>query len=169
MLQDLFAGGSDTKSSTLEWAMTELLHNPEKLARAHAELLQTIGKDKLIEESDIPRLPSLQAIVKETFRLHPAAPFLIPRKVITETEIHGFTIPKDAQVLVNVWAMDRDPNIWENPNTFTPERFLGSEIDVKGKNFEHIPFGSGRRISPRLPLATRMVHLMLGSLIHSFD
>lgn len=81
--------------------------------------------------------------MKEAFQLHPA-PFLLPCKVITETEIHGFTIPKDAQVLVNVWAMRREPNIWENPNTFTPERFPGLDIDVKGKDFELIPFGAGR-------------------------
>ena len=112
------------------------------------------------------KLPYLQAIVKETLRLHPAAPFLVPHKAITEAKIHGFTIPKDAQVLVNVWVMVGDPNIWENPNTFTPERFLGWDIDVRGNNFELILFGYGRQISPGLPLATRMIHLMLGSLFH---
>ena len=169
MLQDLFVAGTDTTSSTLEWAMAELLHNPEKLLKARVELLQTIGKDKQVKESDITRLPFVQAVVKETFRLHPVVPFLIPHRVEEDTDIDGLTVPKNAQVLVNAWAIGRDPNIWENPNSFVPERFLELDMDVKGQNFELIPFGAGRRICPGLPLATRMVHLMLASLIHSCD
>lgn len=168
-LQDLFVAGTDTTSNTLEWAMAELLHNPETLLRVQAELRQTIGKDKLVKESDIARLPYLQAVVKETFRLHPAVPFLLPRKVEVDTEMCGFIVPKDAQVLVNVWAIGRDPNLWENPNLFMPERFLGSDMDVRGQNFELIPFGAGRRICPGLLLGIRMVQLMLASLIHSYD
>ncbi|WJZ82340.1 hypothetical protein VitviT2T_002107 [Vitis vinifera] len=169
LLLDLFVAGTDTTSSTLEWAMAELLHNPEKLLKARVELLQTIGKDKQVKESDITRLPFLQAVVKETFRLHPVVPFLIPHRVEEDTDIDGLTVPKNAQVLVNAWAIGRDPNIWENPNSFVPERFLELDMDVKGQNFELIPFGAGRRICPGLPLATRMVHLMLASLIHSCD
>ncbi|XP_031251523.1 geraniol 8-hydroxylase-like [Pistacia vera] len=166
---DLFAAGTDTTSSTLEWAMAELLHNPEALSKARLELEQTLGKGNPVEESNITQLPYLQAIIKETFRLHPPVPFLIPRKPSTDTEINGFTIPKDSQVLVNAWAIGRDANTWNNPDTFLPERFLGSDVDVKGRNFELIPFGGGRRICPGLPLATRMLHLMLGSLLHAFD
>ncbi|KAL9231065.1 hypothetical protein vseg_006333 [Gypsophila vaccaria] len=169
LLLDLFGGGIDTTASTLEWAMAELLHRPEKLKKAKEELLQVIGKGNSVEEHDIAQLPYLQAVIKETLRLHPAVPFLIPRKVDTDVQLFGFTVPKDAQVLVNVWAIGRDPDLWEHPNLFEPERFLGSEIDAKGCNFELIPFGAGRRICPGLPLANRMLHLMLGSLIHGFD
>nr|WJK44486.1 geraniol-10-hydroxylase 1 [Camptotheca acuminata] len=169
LLLDLFAAGTDTTSSTLEWAMAEILHNPKTLLKAQAELEQTIGRGKAIEESDIAQLPYLKAIVKETMRLHPPLPFLLPRKVEVDVEICGFTIPKDAQVLVNAWAIGRCPSIWENPNLFMPERFLGSQVDVRGHDFELIPFGAGRRICPGLPLAIRMVHLMLGSLINAFD
>ncbi|KAL2902371.1 Geraniol 8-hydroxylase [Bienertia sinuspersici] len=169
LLLDLFAAGTDTSSSTLEWAMTELLRNPETLKKAQQELRETVGKGNPVEESDITKLPYLQAIVKETFRLHPAVPFLVPRKVHSDVKLFGFTVPENAQVLVNVWAIGRDPNIWENPSSFEPERFLGSKIDVKGSDFELIPFGAGRRICPGLPLAIRMIHLMLGSLIHGFD
>ncbi|XP_050266149.1 geraniol 8-hydroxylase-like [Quercus robur] len=168
-LLDLFSAGTDTTSSTLQWAMAELLHNPEILSKAGEELRQTIGRGNTVEESDIPKLPYLQAIIKETFRLHPAVPLLLPRKAEADVEVKGFTVPKGAQVLVNAWAIGRDPSIWDNPNSFMPERFLGSEIDVRGHNFELIPFGGGRRICPGLSLAIRMVHLMLGSLIHSFD
>uniref|UniRef100_A0A5B6Z218 Putative geraniol 10-hydroxylase n=1 Tax=Davidia involucrata TaxID=16924 RepID=A0A5B6Z218_DAVIN len=169
MLLDLFAAGTDTTSSTMEWAMAELLHNPKTLLKAKAELEQILGKGSLVEESDIARLPYLQAIVKETFRLHPPVPFLIPRKVDKDVEVCGFTVPEGAQVLVNAWAIGRDPSIWANHESFLPERFLESDVDVRGQDFELIPFGAGRRICPGLPLAIRMVHLMLGSLINSFD
>lgn len=168
-LQDLFGAGTDTTSSTLEWAMAELLHNPEKLKKSQAELHEIIGKGNTIEETDIPQLPYLQAIVKETLRLYPAVPLLLPRQPDSDVKLMGFTVPKHAQVMVNVWAIGRDPDLWENPNLFEPERFLGLEIDVKGHDFELIPFGAGRRICPGLPLAIRMIHLMLGSLIHGFD
>lgn len=169
LLLVLFAAGTDTTSATLQWAMAELLRNPEKLTKAQTEIRQVLGKNKPVEEADISRLPYLQAVVKEAFRLHPAAPLLLPRKAQQDVEIAGFTIPKGAQIMVNVWAMGRDPRSWENPESFEPERFLGSEIDVRGRSFELIPFGGGRRICPGLPLAMRMMHLMLGSLIGFFD
>ena len=168
-LQDLFGAGIDTTSNTLEWAMAELLHNPETMVRLKSELLQIIGKDEQVKESDIARLPYLQAVVKETFRMHPAAPLLLPRKAEADTELSNFVVPKDAQVLVNVWAIGRDPNLWENPDSFMPERFSGSDMDVRGQNLELIPFGAGRRICPGLPLGIRMVQLMLASLVHSYD
>jgi cytochrome P450 len=149
--------------------MAELLHNPKALSKAKTELEQVIGKHNPVEESDIARLPYLQAVVRETFRLHPVTPLLLPRKAEADVEINGYIIPKGAQVLVNAWAIGRDPSLWENANSFMPERFLGSEIDVKGRNFQLIPFGGGRRICPGLPLAIRVLHLMLGSLIHTFD
>ncbi|KAK2664719.1 hypothetical protein Ddye_003293 [Dipteronia dyeriana] len=166
---DLFAAGTDTTSSTLEWAMAELIHNPEALSKARLELEQLIGKGNQIEESDISRLPYLQAIVKETFRLHPPVPLLLPRKASSDVEIYGYKVPEGAQVLVNVWAIGRDGTTWDDPNSFVPERFLGSDMDVRGRDFELIPFGAGRRICPGLPLAMRMLYLMLGTLIHSFD
>ncbi|KAH9697121.1 cytochrome P450 family 76 subfamily C polypeptide 7 [Citrus sinensis] len=169
LLADLFIAGNDTTSITMEWAMAELLHNPKVLSKAKLELKQTVGKGRPIDESDIARLPYLQAVVKETFRLHPAVPLLIPRKASEGVEIASVTVPKGAQVFVNVWAIGRDENIWDNPHSFKPERFLGSDVDFKGQNFELIPFGAGRRICPGLPLAIRMLYLMLGSLINSFD
>ncbi|KAK2967526.1 hypothetical protein RJ640_030397 [Escallonia rubra] len=166
---DLFVAGSDTTSSTLEWAMAELLLNPVTMAKAKAELEQVIGKGKIIEEADVSRLPYLQCIVKEALRMHPAVPFLIPRRVEVDVEACGYTVPKGAQVLVNVWAIGRDPTLWEDPLSFNPERFLASDLDIRGRDFELIPFGAGRRICPGLPLAIRMVPVMLGSLINSFN
>ncbi|KAM7507012.1 hypothetical protein LguiA_017465 [Lonicera macranthoides] len=169
MFLDLFAAGTDTTSSTLEWAMAELLRNPETMVKAKAELEEVIGKGKLLEEDDVTRLPYLGSIIKETLRIHTPVPFLIPRKVEIDVEACGYLVPKGTQVLVNAWAIGQDPTLWEDPFSFKPDRFLGTEIDLRGRHFELIPFGAGRRICPGLPLAIRMVPVMLGSMINSFD
>ncbi|XP_058107406.1 geraniol 8-hydroxylase-like [Magnolia sinica] len=168
VLADLFIAGSETSSTTVEWAMAEFLRNPDCMAKARMELTETISSGQQVEESDIDCLPYLQAIVKETLRLHPPIPFIF-RKTIMDVEISGFAIPKNTCVPVNVWAIGRDPDVWADLLSFLPQRFLGSDIDFKGQDFELISFGSGRRICPGLPLAFRMVHLMLASLLHSFD
>lgn len=168
LLVDLFAAGTDTTSSTLEWAMTELLRNPEKMAKAQTEIDQILGRDRSIQESDTSKLPYIQAIVKETLRLHPPAPFLVPHKADKKAELGGYVVPKDAQIWVNVWSIGHDPSVWPNPLMFMPERFLERDIDVKGRDFELIPFGAGRRTCPGMPLAHRMMHLMLASLLQSF-
>ncbi|TYH07096.1 hypothetical protein ES288_A08G205800v1 [Gossypium darwinii] len=169
LILDLVVGAIETTTSTLEWAMAELLQNPKVLQEARGELKQIIGEGNLVEESNITCLPYLQAIVKETMRLHPSFPLLLPKKAEADIEIHSFVIPKGTQLLINAWAIGRDPKFWEVPDLFRPERFIRSEMDVKGRDFGLIPFGGGRRICPGLPLAIRMLHLMLGGLIHSFD
>ncbi|XP_057431025.1 geraniol 8-hydroxylase-like [Lotus japonicus] len=165
----LFVAGTETITTMLEWAMAELLQNEKAMSKAKQEMKKIIGKGKPVEESDIARLPYLQAVIKETFRLHPPVPFLIPRKANANVEICGYTIPKDAHVLFNVWAIGRNSSIWENANLFSPERFLSSEIDIKGHHYELTPFGAGRRICPGVPLAMRTLYLMLGSLINCFN
>ncbi|PWA96070.1 geraniol 10-hydroxylase [Artemisia annua] len=210
--RDLFVAGTDTTSNSLEWAMAEVLRNPHTMAKAKEELKDVTGKGKLVDEADISRLPYLQCIVKETLRLHPPVPLLIPRKTETKVTLDGYIVPKGTQVLVNVWAIGRDPSTWDNslefkperflnseldvrgrdfellpfgggrricpgrdPSTwdnsleFKPERFLNSELDVRGRDFELLPFGGGRRICPGLPLAVRMLPVMLGSLLNNFD
>ncbi|RDX71592.1 Geraniol 8-hydroxylase, partial [Mucuna pruriens] len=168
LLLDLIVAGTDTTSYTIEWAMTELIKNEDAMSKAKRELEQTVGIGNPIEESDITRLPYLHAIIKETLRLHPGAPLLLPRKAKVDVEINGYTIPQGAQIVINEWAIGRNPSIWTNPNSFSPDRFLDSDIDVKGRHSQLTPFGGGRRICPGLPLAMRMLHLMLGSLINTF-
>ncbi|KAI6702239.1 hypothetical protein NL676_011375 [Syzygium grande] len=150
-------------------SQTQAIESPAKLLKAQAELDRVIGRGNPIDESDVAQLPYSQAIIKETFRLHPPSP-LLPRKSEAESQIRGFTIPKGAQIFVNVWVMGRDAALWEDPNVFSPERFLGSEMElVKGQSFELIPFGGGRRICPGLPLALRMLDMMLGTLLNCFN
>ncbi|XP_060181244.1 geraniol 8-hydroxylase-like [Lycium barbarum] len=169
MFLDLFAAGTDTTTSTLEWAMAELLRQPEIMKKVQVELAEVIGKGKSVEETDAPRLPYLQCIIKETLRMHPPFPLLLPRKVEQDVELCDYIIPKGSQVLINAWAIGRDSTFWEDPLVFKPERFWNSDLDMRGKDFELIPFGVGRRICPGLPLALRMVPVMLGSILNSFN
>ncbi|KAJ0715865.1 7-ethoxycoumarin O-deethylase [Helianthus annuus] len=166
---DLFVAGTDTTSITIEWAMTELLRNPHIMTKAKEELEKVIGKGSIVKEDDVLRLPYLSCIVKEVLRLHPPSPLLLPRKVVTQVELSGYTIPAGTQVFVNAWAIARDPTVWDDSLEFKPQRFLESGLDVRGHDFDLIPFGAGRRICPGLPLATRMVPIMLGSLLNNFD
>ncbi|MED6110536.1 hypothetical protein PIB30_043961 [Stylosanthes scabra] len=170
MLLDLFIAGSDTSGSTIEWAMAELLHNPEIMHKARNELNLVIGTtNNQVKESDIPRLEYMEAIVKETLRLHPSVPLLLPYLAGNNVQVNGYTIHKGDQVLINAWSIGRDPQYWDDPLAFRPERFLGSKIDFKGRNFEYLPFGAGRRICPGLPLANRMITLVVAALVHSFE
>uniref|UniRef100_A0A0D9XI28 Cytochrome P450 n=1 Tax=Leersia perrieri TaxID=77586 RepID=A0A0D9XI28_9ORYZ len=163
----LLISGSDTSSSTMEWAMAELLNNPVQLAKACDELAHVVGSKRRIEESKIVQLPYLQAVVKEKLRLHPPVP-LLPHRAKMEMQIMGYTIPKGAKILINVWAMGRDKLIWTEPEKFMPERFIKRTIDFRGGDLELIPFGAGRRICPGMPLAIRMVHVVLASLLMHF-
>ncbi|ESW15604.1 hypothetical protein PHAVU_007G086200 [Phaseolus vulgaris] len=170
LILDLFIAGSDTSGSTTEWAMAELLRNPEVMQKAREEVIQVIGSSSVeITETDIPRLPYIQAIVKETLRLHPPVPLLLPYVAGHDVEVSGYTIHKGNQVLINAWSIGRNPQFWDEPLLFQPQRFLRSNIDFKGRDFEYLPFGGGRRICPGLPLAIRMITLMLAALLHSFQ
>ncbi|KAL1541844.1 unspecific monooxygenase [Salvia divinorum] len=169
MLVDLIIAGSDTSAATSEWAMVELLLHPDKMAKLKAELMSVLGGKKILEESDIYRLPYLEATIKELLRHHPVAPLLSPHVAEQETEVGGYIIPKDTKIFVNFWAISRDPNIWKNPESFEPERFLDSEIDFRGQHYELIPFSSGRRNCPGMPLASRMLPCMIATMCHNFD
>ncbi|KAK6920984.1 Cytochrome P450 [Dillenia turbinata] len=172
LLLDLFTAGTDTSSNTVEWAIAELIRHPKILAQVQQELDSVIGPNRLAAESDLPQLTYLQAVIKETFRLHPATPF-IPRKAAEGCEINGYHMEKGATLLVNVWAIARDPKQWAEPLKFRPNRFLpGGEkpsVDVKGNDFEVIPFGAGRRICAGMNLGLRMVTLLTATLVHAFN
>ncbi|XP_070033813.1 cytochrome P450 76T24-like [Nicotiana tomentosiformis] len=166
---ELLMAGSDTSAITTEWVMAELLLNPHELQKVREEILQQIGIERPVKESDIEKLPYLQAAVKETMRLHPTVSLLLPHKAQNDVEVLGYIVPKNSQVSVNAWAIGRDPKSWEKPLKFLPERFIKSSVDYKGRDFEFIPFGAGRRICPGMPLAIRMVNLMLASIIQPFS
>ncbi|GJN31514.1 hypothetical protein PR202_gb19923 [Eleusine coracana subsp. coracana] len=165
---ELIGGGTDTSAITIEWAMSELLRNPEVLVKATEELDRVIGFERLVSEEDIPSLPYIEAVVKETMRMHPVAALLPPRLSREDTSFGGHHIPAGTRVLINVWAIGRDPKVWESPTEFRPERFVGSSVDVKGQDYQLLPFGSGRRMCPGIGLGLKMVQLTLANLLHAF-
>lgn len=164
----MIAGGTESSAVTVEWAISELLRKPEIFKKATEELDRVIGRDRWVEEKDIVNLPYIDAIAKETMRLHPVAPMLVPRFSIEDINISGYDIPKGTRVLVNVWTIGRDPNLWESPNEFIPERFIGKDIDVKGQDFELLPFGSGRRMCPGYSLGLKVIQSSLANVLHGF-
>ncbi|KAJ7951500.1 Cytochrome P450 [Quillaja saponaria] len=166
--QDLIAGGTESSAVTVEWAISEILKKPEIFMKATDELDKVIGRERWVEEKDIDNLPYIDAIVKETMRLHPVAPMLVPRLAREDSIISGYDIPKGTRVLVNVWTIGRDPTLWDNPNEFCPERFIGKDIDVKGQDFELLPFGSGRRMCPGYSLGIKVIQSSLANLLHGF-
>ena len=165
----MVVGGTDTTSNTVEFAMAEIMNNPEVMRKTQQELEAVVGKDNIVEELHIHNLPYLHAVMKETLRLHPALPFLVPHCPSETCIVGGYTIPKGSQVFVNVWAIQRDPSIWENPLNFDPKRFLDSKWDYSGSDFSYFPFGSGRRICAGTAMAERMMMYSLAILLHSFD
>ena len=138
------------------------------MQKAKDEVMKQIDGN-VVKESDLVRLPFLEACFKETIRLHPPGPLLIPRKATQTCEIRGYTVPKDCQILVNVWAIHRDPKIWEDPLSFKPERFIGSNLSYKGNDFGYLPFGSGRRMCPGEIMASKVILLTVASLVANFD
>uniref|UniRef100_A0A2N9HUN5 Uncharacterized protein n=1 Tax=Fagus sylvatica TaxID=28930 RepID=A0A2N9HUN5_FAGSY len=168
LIVELLIAGTDTGSMATEWAMADLMKNQDAMHKLRDELEREIGTD-IVKESHLAHLPYLQACIKETLRLHPPGPLLLPHRALQTCQVMGYTIPKDSQVLVNMWAIGRDSTIWNDPLSFKPERFLDSSLDFKGNHFDYIPFGAGRRICPGQPLATRQVPFIVASLVHSFD
>ncbi|XP_050123603.1 cytochrome P450 71AP13 [Malus sylvestris] len=169
IILDMFAAGTDTTFITLDWGMTELLMNPKVLGRAQAEVRGVVGERRVVLESDLSQLDYLKDVIKEIFRLHPPAPVLVPRESMEDVSIDGYNIPAKTRIFVNAWAIGRDPESWENPETFEPERFIGSTIDFKGQDYELLPFGAGRRGCPAITFGTATIELALAQLLHSFD
>ncbi|KAJ0968500.1 hypothetical protein J5N97_025417 [Dioscorea zingiberensis] len=171
LFTNIILAGTDTTSTTIEWAMAEMIDKPETIRKAKEELDSVVGKDEIVDESHLPKLHYLEALVKETLRLHPATPLLLARYPTATCNIAGYTIPKGTKVFINVWSIHRDPAVWENPLEFKPERFLTemSKCDYYGNNFNFIPFGSGRRICVGIPLVEKMSLYILATMLHCFD
>ncbi|XP_023752618.1 flavonoid 3',5'-hydroxylase 1 [Lactuca sativa] len=173
LVVDIFLGGTDATSAMVEWAMAEIFKNEKVMKKVQDELAEIVGLKNMVEESHLPKLKYLNATFKETFRLHTPLPFLLPRTPSKSCIVGGYLIPRDSTVFLNVWAIQRDPQHWENPSEFNPERFLNYEgsgkWDYSGTNSKYFPFGSGRRRCPGIPLAEKMMLHILASLLHSFD
>ncbi|XVF03635.1 hypothetical protein REPUB_Repub05bG0010000 [Reevesia pubescens] len=166
---DIFAGGSESSSTLVEWAMIEMIKNPRVMREAQAEVRQVFEGKGNVDETGIHELKYLKSVIKETLRLHPIFPLLLPRECSKDCEVNGFEIPSKTRVIINTWAIGRDPNHWPEPEKFYPERFLNSSVDFIGTNFEFIPFGAGRRICPGIQFAEPNMELPLAQLLFHFD
>ncbi|CAM9002107.1 unnamed protein product [Rhodiola kirilowii] len=168
-LLNIFLAGVDTGAITVVWAMTELVKNPSAMKKAQDEIRCLMADKDRVSEQDLESLEYLKMVLKETLRLHPPAPLLLPKQTTANTQVLGYHIKAGTRVYINAWAIGRDPKTWEKPDKFSPERFKDSPIDYKGQNFELIPFGGGRRMCPGINMGMSTVQLSLANMLFSFD
>lgn len=172
LLLDMVVAGTETTSNTTEWALSEMLENPEVLKKVQAELDSVVGRDAVVEESHLAQLHYLRMVIKETLRLHPALPLMIPHSPSTASKVGGYHIPEGCRIFVNVWAIQRNPLVWNEPLEFNPERFAGEDArkwDFTGSQFDYFPFGSGRRICAGIAMAEKMTVYSVALLLQAFD
>ncbi|KAK3146706.1 hypothetical protein QOZ80_3BG0270570 [Eleusine coracana subsp. coracana] len=168
ILLDTFIGGNTTSSVTIHWAMSELIRHPRVLMKLQDEIRTAVGKKERVQHEDMPKLKYLRMVVKETLRLHPPATLLVPRQTTRQINVGGYDIPANTKVIVNAWAIGRDPTIWKGPEEFYPERFQEKDIDFNDAHFELVPFGSGRRICPGLAMGVANIEFILSNLLYCF-
>ncbi|WVZ13357.1 hypothetical protein V8G54_010923 [Vigna mungo] len=169
IILDMLTAAFDTSSTTVEWAMSQLLRHPTVMKRLQQELEHVVGMNRHVEENDLEKLSYLNMVVKETLRLHPVAPLLLPRECREDVTIDGYLIKKKTRVMINAWAIGRDPKVWDKAEIFDPTRFENNNVDIRGKDFRILPFGSGRRGCPGIHLGLTTVSLVLAELVHCFD
>ncbi|MED6195678.1 hypothetical protein PIB30_040274 [Stylosanthes scabra] len=167
---DMIAGAFDTSRTAIEWGMSELIKYPRTMNKIQNEIEALVGIHRQVEEKDLEKLPYLDMVVKEILRLYPVAPLLVPHESLEDVTINGYFIEKNTRIMVNAWAIGRDPRIWsENCNEFFPERFEDNDVDVKGRDFRLIPFGSGRRGCPGMNMGLTTTKIVLAQLVHCFS
>ncbi|XP_058784023.1 cytochrome P450 71D10-like [Vicia villosa] len=168
-IRDIFSAGSDTTFTILEWAMSELVKNPNIMKKAQAEIRKVYNEKGYVDELNLHKLEYLKSIIKETLRLHAPVSLLLPRQCSEKCEINGYEIPARSKVIVNAWSISRDSKYWNEPMKFIPERFINSEVDFKGVDFQFIPFGVGRRICPGITFGIANLEISLANLLFHFD
>ncbi|XP_014506577.1 cytochrome P450 71A1 isoform X1 [Vigna radiata var. radiata] len=168
MLMDMFIGASDTTSTTLEWTMAELMRNPNSMEKVQVEVRRVVGDKAEVDEDDVKQMSYLNCVIKETLRLHPPAPLLLPRETTSAVKLRGYNIPAKTRVMLNAWAIQRDPELWERPDEFLPDRFEKKDVDFKGQDL-YIPFGGGRRGCPGITFGMSVAEYALANLLYWFD
>ncbi|PHU21325.1 hypothetical protein BC332_06432 [Capsicum chinense] len=169
LLMNVLVAGSDTSAATVVWAMTALIKNPKVMKKVQEEIRKSIGSKGIVKEDDVKNMPYFTAMIKEALRLYPPVPLLVPRESMGKSTLEGYEIQAGTILYVNSWAIARDPEMWENPEEFIPERFLNSDVDFKGQHYELIPFGAGRRGCPGIALGVASAELALSNLLYTFD
>lgn len=169
----MIAAATDTSAVTNEWAMTEVIRHPRVLRKIQEELDMVVGPSRMVVESDLPHLNYLRCVVRETFRMHPAGPFLIPHESLRDTTINGYHIPAGTRVFINTHGLGRNAGVWDDVEEFRPERHIlldGSRVEIShGADFKILPFSAGKRKCPGGPLGVTLVLMALARLFHCFD
>ncbi|CAN6198074.1 unnamed protein product [Urochloa humidicola] len=170
VILDMFGTGSSTTSTTIQWAMLELMKNPNVMRKVQQEIRHALGGCRSrVTEDDLINLKYLKLVIKETLRLHPATCVLFPKPSQETCKILGYDVPKGMLMIMNAWAINRDPKYWDDTEIFKPERFQGSTVDFRGTDFQFLPFGGGRRMCPGMTLAHANIELALATLLYHFD
>ncbi|XP_042039420.1 cytochrome P450 71A6-like [Salvia splendens] len=169
IILDMFGAGTDTTFTALEWAIAELIRNPATMKTLQNEVREVAGGKDEIDEQDLEKMPYLKAVLKESLRLHTPIPLLVPHESTQDTKVLGYDIASGTRVMINAWAISRDPSLWKNPEEFRPDRFLETSTDFRGLHFEFTPFGAGRRGCPGVTFAIAVDELALAKLVHKFD
>ncbi|CAI9088252.1 OLC1v1022532C1 [Oldenlandia corymbosa var. corymbosa] len=169
VLLDVFVAGGGTAAKTLTWAMTELVRHPRVMEKTQQEVREVFSDKGYVDEECLDKLKYLKLVIKETLRLHPPGPLLLPRINKEKCVINGYEIPAKTKVVVNAFAINRHPSHWKDAEVFCPERFIDSSINYKGTNFEYIPFGAGRRMCPGVHFALANMDLTLAKILFHFD
>ncbi|TVU44020.1 hypothetical protein EJB05_03444, partial [Eragrostis curvula] len=169
LLSNVFTASIDTSSVTMIWAMAELMRKPSLLNKVQQEIRSAVGNKERVQAEDMPKLKYLKMVVKETLRLHPAAPLLLPRETLRDVKICGYDVPAKTRLFVNAWAIGRDMASWDDPDEFDPGRFDGKDVDFNGTHFELLPFGAGRRMCPGMAMGVATTEFTLANLLYCFD
>ncbi|XP_028800102.1 cytochrome P450 CYP736A12-like [Neltuma alba] len=170
ILADMIFAATDTSVIVVDWALSELLRHPRVIKNLQSELQNVVGMNRMVDEADLAELSYLDMVIKETLRLHPPAPLLVPRESMKDVTVNGYYIRKRSRIMINAWAIGRDPKLWsDDAYMFYPERFIDNNIDIHGHNYQFLPFGSGRRRCPGLQMGITTVKLVVAQLVHCFS
>ncbi|KAK1436677.1 hypothetical protein QVD17_02459 [Tagetes erecta] len=169
LIMEAFVAGTETMQISLEWALSELIKNPRVMKKLQGEVSEIAQGRSTVSEEDVEKMPYLKAVIKEALRLHPPIPLLVPRKLMQDVKVMGYDIRGGTQVIINAWAIGRDPKLWEESNEFRPERFLNNYINYQGVQFVWLPFGAGRRSCPGVQFSVPIMEVALANIVYKFD
>uniref|UniRef100_A0A453A8N3 Cytochrome P450 84A1 n=1 Tax=Aegilops tauschii subsp. strangulata TaxID=200361 RepID=A0A453A8N3_AEGTS len=171
-LPDMLFGGPDNVGFTIEWAMAELIRCPHILLQLQRELTDIVGLDRLVDESDLGKLPFLKYVIKETLRMHPPIPVVLGGTT-KDCVLGGYSVPRGSRIFIDAWAINRDCETWIDPDTFRPSRFMPNGeaigLDPQGGSDEFLSFGFGRRSCPGQGLSQHTVEFAVAQLVHGFN
>lgn len=175
IVENINVAAIETTLWSIEWALAEVVNHPAVQRRLRDEIAATLADDEPLTEANVHRLAYLQAVVKETLRLHSPIPLLVPHMNLDDATLGGFAVPRGSKVVVNAWWLANNPDLWDRPDEFRPDRFLAEDKAVDatvggGKvDFRFLPFGVGRRSCPGIILALPILALVVGKLVRSFE